>query len=183
MTIQQAAELDHALEKNGWTAANLKKASEGDVFTRFLDVLLGRAEINYLINTNADPYIPDEWSIIKHRKGGQVRWDPEKISLFLSEKQQDGKVVKGDELYKELSCLPVLNANVLDFLLDYSHLNLIPEEWKGKTVCFWGTVYRNRSNGMYGVRAPYFCGGGWTWGWLCFEHDFDSSFPAILFAN
>ncbi len=142
-----------------------------------------KTKINYLIDLNADPYTPYEWSVIEHRKGGQLKWDPEKILLFLSEKQQDGKVIKGDELYKELSCLPVLNANALDFLLDYSFLNLIPVEWKGKTVCFWGTVYRNRFNGMYGVRVLCLRRYSWVWGWLWFEHDFGDCHPAILFAT
>ena len=30
MSARQAAELDHALERNGWTPAEVKKLSQGD---------------------------------------------------------------------------------------------------------------------------------------------------------
>lgn len=183
MTSRQAAELDHAFERNGWTAVNVKKASKGDTLARFLDVLLGRAEINYLIDLDADPYVPEHWSLIEHRKGGQVIWDPKKISLYLSQKQQDGKVAKGGELRKELARLPVLNANVLNFLLRYSHLNLIPKEWKGKRVYFWGTIYCSDFDGSLGVQALCQASGGWTDACIPLTYDFDCDHPAILLAN
>jgi len=184
MTSRQAAELDYALERNQWTATNVKKASEGDILARFLDVLLGRAEINYLIDLDADPYVPEHWSVIEHKKGGKVRWDPKKISLYLSPKQRDGKVVKGGELRKELAHLPVLNANALDFLLRYSHLNFIPKKWKGKRIYFWGTIYCSDFNGGLGVRA--LCQAGddcWTDGCIPLSYDFDCNHPAILLAG
>lgn len=47
MTSRQAAELDHALERNGWTAEDVKKLSEGERLRLVLDYLHGRARIVY----------------------------------------------------------------------------------------------------------------------------------------
>jgi hypothetical protein len=38
---------------------------------------------------------------------------------------------------------PVLNASHLDWLL--ANQQFIPEQWKGKIVFFWGTIYRDRT--------------------------------------
>ena len=59
----------------------------------------------------------------------------------------------------------MLNANVLDYLLANPHL--IPEEWKGKYVFFWGTVYHRR-DGDPCVRCLGWNGAGWSWAshWL-----------------
>jgi hypothetical protein len=82
--------------------------------------------------------------------------------------------------------MPVMNANVLDFLL--ANPDLIPEEWKkdehGNTryIFFWGTVYRDRGGDLY---VRYLCWGGdrWGWGsrWLGSGWDGDS--PAAVLAS
>ena len=58
------------------------------------------------------------------------------MALHLDKGQQNGKWIVGNALRKVLAGKPVLNANVLDYLLANSHL--IPEEWKGKATFFWG---------------------------------------------
>jgi hypothetical protein len=150
MTSRQAAELDHAFERNGYTAENVKKLSEGNILGDFLAVLLGHAEIKsieHFINCDADPFIPGGWKVEEHKKGGQLKWDPKKVSLYLPKRQQNGKVIGGNELREELKDQPVLNANVLDYLLANPHL--IPEEWKNKYVFFWGTIYRDSHGNLY----------------------------------
>src|SRR3989344_1449663 len=93
-----------------------------------------------LINLDAIPFIPGGWQIESHQKGGHWEWDLKKVALFQSEGQKGGKGMKGYWLKKELEEQPVLNANVLDWLL--THPELIPEEWKGKkSIYFWGTTY------------------------------------------
>ena len=74
-------------------------------------------------------------------------------------------LIRGTELREELKGKPVLNANVLDYLL--KHPELIPEEWKGKAVFFWGTIYRD-SRGNLCVRCLYWDGSRWYWShnWL-----------------
>lgn len=45
MTSRQAAEFDFALERNGWTAEDVKKASGGDLLAKLLLVVRDRAEV------------------------------------------------------------------------------------------------------------------------------------------
>ncbi|MBP7846152.1 MAG: hypothetical protein KA007_01810 [Candidatus Pacebacteria bacterium] len=139
--------------------------------------LRGECEVittKHIIDTDIASFIPNNWSIEEHRKGGQLEWNPEKISLYLSESQKTGRIV-GTDLRKELSGMPVLNACVLDYLLANPHL--IPEEWKGKCVFFWGTVYRD-SNGSLYVRYLYWYGGKWDWSSNWLGHGWNAVDPA-----
>ena len=88
--------------------------------------------------------------------------------------------LEGNKLRKELQSRKVLNANVLDYLL--AHPELIPEEWKGKCLFFWGTIYR-RSNGHLYVRFLYWFGDRWRWvgGWL--DDGWRGNDPAVLSAS
>jgi hypothetical protein len=118
------------------------------------------------VDLDADPFVPDSWSVEEHQKGGQFTWDAAKVSLYLSKKQQNGKGIEGNKLREELKDRPVFNANLLDYLLAHTHL--IPEEWKGKAVFFWGTIYRDR-DGDLRVRCLIWGDGRWLWNalWLC----------------
>jgi hypothetical protein len=71
----------------------------------------------------------------------------------------------------------VLNANVLDYLLD--HEEIIPEEWKGKYIYFWGTVYRHNRGNRY-VRCLCWIGYTWSWKDKWLGENFRSNSPAIL---
>ncbi|MBI4458101.1 hypothetical protein HY633_04010 [Candidatus Uhrbacteria bacterium] len=96
----------------------------------------------------------------EHRKGGQLVLTPGKIRLFLAEGQKNSGWLTGHDLRKELADKPVLNANVLDYLL--AHQELIPEEWKGKVaVLFWGTIYRDAIGSLY-VRYADWRGDRWV---------------------
>ncbi|MBI3685129.1 hypothetical protein HY250_01875 [Candidatus Azambacteria bacterium] len=125
----------------------------------------------HVIDCDAAPFVPKGWSVEEHQKGGQFKFDPAQVRFYLSKPQQNEKWIKGNELRKELSGKPVLNANILDYL--FTHPHLIPESWKkdeqGRTrhIFFWGTIYRD-ANGDLCVRCLYFFGGRWDWGdhWL-----------------
>lgn len=114
------------------------------IFKRFLRK---EGPIWLIVDCDTIPFVPENWVIMEHRKNGQFVWDPSKISLYLSLEQQNGKYIEGHRLRRELKHKLVLNANVLGFLLD--HKELIPEEWKDKTVFFWGTIYRGPGNCLY----------------------------------
>jgi len=59
MTVRQAAELDHAFERNGWTSADVKKLSAGDTLFSVLQVIRGEAEIKEVVRKkSAPPAIP-----------------------------------------------------------------------------------------------------------------------------
>jgi hypothetical protein len=112
-----------------------------------------------VIDCDAPPFIPNGWSIDKHQKGGQMEWDASKVSTYFDDAQKTGGI-EGHKLRRKLANQKVLNANVLDFLLENQHL--IPEEWKSKAVFFWGTIYR-LCDVYLCVRYLYWDGGKWRW--------------------
>jgi len=179
LDVSQAAELKLAFRRNGWNNAEIKTLSEGDILADVLKVIKGQAEIKmieHLINYDAAPFIPDGWSVEEYKKGGMFKFNPEKISLYLSKKQKKGSI-SGHDLRKDLSDKPVINVNVLDYLL--AHPELIPEEWNGKYIFFWGTIYRN-ANGYLSVRYLYWNGSEWSWYYHWLDNGFNSDNPAAL---
>ena len=138
-----------------------------------------------VIDCDDAPFTPNGWTVEEHNKMGQIEWNSEKIELYLS-KGQKNKWIEGNKLRKELEDKPVLNANVLDYLLAHPHL--IPDEWKkdknGNTryIFFWGTIYRS-SGGYLVVRCLFFDGGEWDWCYYWRDYDWDGRSPAALLAN
>lgn len=117
----------------------------------------------HIIDLDASPFVPEGWKVEEHKQGGQFEWDPTKVALHLADGQQNGIV--GTELRKLLEGQPVMNANLLDYLL--KNPQLIPEDWKGKAAFFWGTVYRF-DGGRLCVRYLLWNGSVWFWcrSWL-----------------
>lgn len=132
-----------------------------------------------VIDCDVAPFTPSGWKVEEHKKGGQCKWDAAQVALYLSKFQKNG-VIEGNKLRKELEGKPVLNACVLDYLLAHPHL--IPEEWKGKAVFFWGTIYRYSVDDLC-VRYLFWDGGRWHWsnGWL--GSVWDGRSPAALRAS
>jgi hypothetical protein len=183
LDVDQASELKAAFRRGDWTNEEVKKLSEGDILAQVRKVILGHAEIKHiehLIDCDAEPFVPNGWKVIEHKKGGQFKFDPKKIKLHLSKNQKPGKSIKGNDLRKELESELVLNANVLDYLLANPHL--IPEEWKGKYVFFWGTIYRN-SDGILYVRYLLWDGDRWRWSFLWLDRGWNDDDPAALLAS
>ena len=129
-----------------------------------------------LIDCNTAPFVPENWSVEQHIKGGLITFDSTKITLWLSDQQKNGRVT-GYELRQELTNKPVLNANVLDYLL--AHQKEIPEEWKNQYTFFWSTIYRD-SDGDVVVRCLVWDGSQWRWGFSWLDIDFGSDRPAAL---
>jgi hypothetical protein len=134
--------------------------------------------IKHVIDCDVDPFIPKNWRVKEHIKGGQLEWDPSQIELYLDEGQKDGKSIVGNKLLKKLTGKKVMNACVLDYLLD--HPELIPEKWKSKAVFFWGTIYRSSDNGSLCVRYLYWHGGRWYWRFGWFNDGFLDVCPAAV---
>lgn len=159
-----------------------------------LGVIKGFYEIKaveHVIDCAGDPYSPNGWSIEKRqgifevvrlekRVDGQLYIDGKKILLYLSKKQMNGKTIVGNDLREEVSGKQVLNAIILDYLL--AHPELIPEEWKGKAIFFWGTIYRDSGGGLC-VRCLYWDGGQWDWGSRWLGRGFGGYNPAALLAS
>lgn len=187
LDVVQAAELKYAFERNGFTNADVKKMSSGDLLAQLLPVVRGQAEVTmvaHVIDCDAAPLIPyKEWTVEEHQKGGQFTWDPSKVSLYLSEHQCGDWYIEGTKLRKELTTKSPLNANALDYLLRHPHLIL--EDWKvderGNTryIYFWATVYRNASGSLC-VRCVYFDGGHWQAYYDYVGNDFYCNGPAAV---
>ena len=172
-------QLADALENAGFTPDEITKLKQFKELGKVRDILSGKALITYpenIIDCDAQPFIPDGWKVEEHKKGGQLKFDPAKFFLYLSKKQKKGTIT-GNDLRKELSNQSVMNANVLDYLL--THTELIPEEWKGKYIFFWGTIYRD-SDGRRYVRCLGWYGSEWSWNCRWLDFGFGSDNPAAL---
>lgn len=134
----------------------------------------------HIINTNAAPKFPyGDWKVKKHTKMGKLDWDKIKVELYLSEKKKDG-YIKGEDLLKELEGKNPLNANVLEYLLE--HQELIPEEWKGRYIFFFGTVFQS----LYGDRCILFLcfdGRGWRQNGYWLGNVWSRNCPSALLAS
>ncbi|MEK7543063.1 MAG: hypothetical protein AAB503_02050 [Patescibacteria group bacterium] len=177
--------LEISAKKAGFSNDDLSKlAGDDDLMKRLFQVVRGYAEvkeIEHLIDCDADPFLPNSsWKVEEHRKGGFWKWNENNVILYLSEQQQKKKVISGNDLRKELTDKPVLNANVLNYLLKNPHL--IPEVWKGKFIFFWGTIYRD-SDGILSVRYLNWYGDRWYWSWVWLENVWGEFCPAALRAS
>jgi len=138
------------------------------------------------IDCDADPFVPDGWKVEEHKKDGQFVFDPSKVEFYLSDGQKGDKYIVGNKLRKELADKPVMNANVLDFLL--ANPGLIPEDWKKderrntRYIFFWGTVYRH-SVGRLCVRYLCWDGGWWLWSYDWLDRDWNGRNPALIRAS
>jgi len=158
----------------------MRRVEEGTIpLKRAMDdiqhLIEGKTFQCYIIDCDADPHVSDGWKVEEHKKGGKFVWDPTRVRLHLSPRQQNGKQINGNELRKELAKESVLNANVLDYLL--AHPTLIPEEWKDKAVFFWGTIYRLSGGGLY-VRYLDWGSSQWDWHYSWLDDDWRGSHPA-----
>lgn len=147
---------------------------------------LPQTGLNRIMDCDAQPYVPDGWTIEEHQKGGEIEFDPKKVEFHLSPNQTGDKSVNGKKLREELKGKKVLNACVLDHLM--ANTGLIPESWKqdenGNTryIYFWGTVYRY-SDGNLCVRCLYWDGGQWLWSYGGLGNGWDSRRPAAVSAS
>jgi hypothetical protein len=134
---------------------------------------------SHLVDTDADPVIPyDGWTVEEHRKSGMI--DVTRLALFTHKEQTGNSFIKGNKLRDELVNVPVMNCRVLEHLLE--HPELIPKYWKGKSIFFWGTVYRD-SAGDLCVYCLDWDGQQWYVGcsWLCGQ--WSRYYPAAVSAS
>jgi len=115
-----------------------------------------------VIDCDAKPFVPDGWRVRRHFKMGPLKWHPNNVGLFLMPDQVTNGFAEGGYLRTRLRKEPVLNACVLDWLL--ARPELIPDEWKGNSVFFWGTEYI-RDGGIVCIRCLRWSRKGWDWGY------------------
>ncbi len=192
MSPLQVGELIAAIFRNGLLARHVKALSSGKFLQQVLNVIEGKARIvpienvavqsvtKYLIDLDSAPFTPKDWKVEEHQLGGQFEFNPKRVGLYLDQGQKKSGVVTGHQLRGKLKSQPVFNANLLDFLLD--HPQLIPEEWKGQRVFFWGTIYRYEDDNRY-VRYLVWYDGQWDWNYVWLDNVFVGDDPAAVSAS
>jgi len=210
-SIGQMNQLGDALEVEGFTPDEVTKLKQYSNLVGIKSILNGTAKIKPVsedvtriiinettiaVNLGTAPKFPfdgakveqhigEGWVIVAKRADG-LYVDGRKVILYLSKRQKGDKGHGGHELREELSGKPVLNANLLDALLE--NLHLIPEDWKkddnGNTsyIFFWASIYRHSHGHLY-VRYVYFRDGGWCSDCYWLDGDWHSSHPAALLAR
>lgn len=176
------------LDRLGVGRDDLKRfrKSSSRVKAEVAKLIKGQGAGTVIIDCDADPFIPEGWRVEEHKKGGQLTFDPSQIEFYLDDGQKNGNYIVGNKLRQRLADKPVLNANVLDYLL--ANPDLIPEEWKqderGNTryIFFWGTIYRYRGGFLY-VRYLYWLDGRWHWSYDWLGDDWRGYDPAALRAS
>ncbi len=139
---------------------------------------------DHLIDCDAPVFIPEGWQVLPdaeqlpNRILGKVSWNPKETSLHLVDGQKNGKWIEGNKLRKELAQQSVYTAHLLDYLLIPENQHLIPEEWKGKLIFFWGTIYRGVS-GRLCVRCLNWNGDRWHWNYNWLARDWFDDDPAL----
>ena len=191
--VGPAEKLQTACRRNDCGIELIEWLCASNNLKRVMDIQLGRSEIKsieHTIDLSADPFLPDGWKVEEHQKGKVVKLerrgddlylDGKRIDLYLS-KEQKGGCIGGNDLRKKLAKVPILNANVDDYLLKPENQHLIPDSWKGKYIFFWGTIYRGADGSLF-VRYLCWCGVRWFWHYLWLDDDFDGLSPAAASAS
>ncbi|MBI2023291.1 hypothetical protein HYT01_01860 [Candidatus Giovannonibacteria bacterium] len=205
-------QLGDSLEAEGFATSDVTQLTQYSNIAGIKAVLNGSAKIvpisedtsrfitlnetTIAVNLAAAPKLPfngaeveqnvgEGWAILEKRTEG-LYVNGEKMVLYLSKRQKNGKQLKGFELREELTGKPVLNASVLDALLANTHL--IPEDWKRDEngnaiyIFFWASIFRGLG-GCFCVRCLCFCGVRWYshYDWL--NYGWYGDVPAALRAS
>lgn len=166
------------IESNNWSRCCVKPfVTDAKFFIENGTKLVNQEELNHLIDCDADPLVPRDWKVHFHRRRGMLGWNPQKIKLFFAPEQTGSSTIEGLELFKRLRTERVLNANVLDYLLQ--HRELIPEEWKDYTVYFWGTVYIRC--GELVVRCLFWNGFNWLEDFDTLDLSWNDEEPTVIY--
>ncbi len=164
-----------------------RRVREGTLpFESVMSALQGIIEGNFnaapmssgrFIDCDRRPYCPNSYQLKLHQPGGQMEFDPSKIELYQTQSQKVGQEITPIELLRRVECARLMNACVLDHLLQ--HPTLIPESWKrddaGRTryILFMNTEYRDVISDERRVRCLYWDDGQWHWEgrWVVAEVD------------
>ncbi len=142
----------------------------------------------HIVDCDIVPIVPHGCSIEEHKKDGQLSLDMSRVELHLSQNQVDGSIIEGNKLREELTSrsVPVLNANVLSYLLQ--NQELIPESWKcdvnnrTRQIFFWGTIFRSRS--LLFVQYMYWDNNSmWWWNYRRLDRVWSKGSPAATFTS
>lgn len=150
--------------------------------------------MSIVVDCDANPKIPSGLYLTgegtEHRKMGTITLEKRtdgklyangrEVVRHLSPNQQNGKVIQGHKLRKELKDKQVLNARILDALL--ANPQLIPDEWKTGYTYFWGTIFRDADGSLY-VECLCWDGSRWDWSSYWLDDDWNDCGPAASLAS
>ena len=125
-----------------------------------------------VIDCSIIPFSPYGLTVLKHRQGGQVKFNPAQVKLWFAQAQQSYL------LHKELEGKHVLSASVLDWLL--VNQEYILKEWDG--VAFLGTIYRDKIGLLHVryLRRRFFFFGAWCSGSRLIGGLWDKKHPVAI---
>jgi hypothetical protein len=161
MSSRQAAELDHAMERNGWTASTVKLLSTGDNLTQILPFLEGRARI-IDIRDLIDPVIQVDRSIkptypdwvgkvmdVELESTGPAEYDLDTDVIVWPHDQQESDEPTGQTIYNYLkksgllvSCLSLRDAEEIQ----KKGVDVFRELFGSDTLYFWKSVVKQRNS-------------------------------------
>ena len=183
LKLEQSIMIQAALRKAGYPPELAHKLGNAKTMAKILPFLKGEAEIrliHHIIDCDKEPELFRDWSILSHKKHGKFSFSIEKITLYLPKGQRTNNCAQARKIYEEVYNLPVLNVNVLYCLLNHKYL--IPEEWKGMDIFFWGTIFRANKTGEDFVFYLFWNGEKWEIDYYCLNNPLSGSFT-LLFAD
>ncbi|TSC82744.1 MAG: hypothetical protein G01um101420_102 [Parcubacteria group bacterium Gr01-1014_20] len=146
LDVGQANEIKLALRKAGWSSDEVKRFCEGHTASDVRDFMLGHhVDLSrHVINCRAEPSKPEGWEIISHIRRKPIMWNPKGVKLWSA---WDLHLGRPSEMMEKFRGKPVLNGNVLDYLLKYPYL--IPEDWnEACLILFLATTYQDRKGNL-----------------------------------
>jgi hypothetical protein len=185
LDVEQAGKIKLAAISAGASSADLEKLGKASVFKKILPFLRGEAEVvlkvkdnavasKHIINCDIKPSTSGNYQVMEHRQNGQWEWNSDNVFLYAIDADI---MVEGHDLYDDLINKPCLNACVLDYLL--IHPKLIPQDWKGISIDFWGTIYENEQKKFF-VRRLFCFLGNWKDKYIYLGDKWDSCKPIAL---
>ncbi len=187
-SIGQMNQLAKKMLAVGFTPEDVRVLAQsgqvGDVLGLFRGTHKIAVKDHVIVPCDKKPFCPDGAKVYKHQEFAPMKWDRERIVLFVTNAQQN-EFVEGNKLKDELTRkdLRPLNANFLDFLLENPHL--IPDSFgrKGTEVHFWGTIYQSGPRKLRLVRfltRQEKNENVWTWRFRSIGDNFYSFHPAAV---
>lgn len=124
------------------------------------------------IGCGGTPDLPDKsWSVAMNPQVGDIA-DFSKINYKLVKLPEGSKITDFEKNAKI-----GLNSSVLDYLL--KNPQVIPQDWKDKTVVFTGTLFKD-GGGSPLYKTLFYQDGTWQWGKAYPEYFLDNTYQCQL---
>ncbi len=146
LSFNETMELFHGVVMHNKTAEHLK------IVRRTHHIVQTR----YMMDGNAihPGTVPGNWKVVTHQKNGKLEWRPGIITVSLEDGQRrNTNFPYGEQVYESYAGEKLPNSNMLEFYL--KHPYLIPDEWKGEIVHFFGTIFTDDRGNLHVRRLEW----------------------------